>query len=53
MGNAYVRFLATIVATALAIRVVIDLLRPVLGYLLAAIVIAGLVVAIRWWRNRW
>ena len=51
--NPWLRFLAGVVAVALAIRVTIDLLRPVLGYLVAAIVIAGVVVAIRWWHSRW
>ena len=50
----WIRFFAGIVAAAIAIRLVIDLLRPVLGYLIAAIVIAGLIVLVRWWRSsRW
>lgn len=49
----WVRFVAGLVAIALAIRVSIDLLRPVLGYLIALAVIAGILVAIRWWSNRW
>lgn len=52
--NPWLRFLGGVVGVAVAIRVTIDLLRPVLGYLVAAVVIAGLIVAIRWWRsNRW
>ena len=50
----WARFLFGIVAVAVAIRVTIDLLRPVLGYLIAAVTIAGIVIAISWWqRNRW
>ena len=49
----WARFLFGIVAVAVAIRVTIDLLRPVLGYLVALVAIAGVFVAIRWWNNRW
>jgi hypothetical protein len=51
--NPWLRFLAGVVAVAVAIRVTIDLLRPVLGYLIALLVIAGFFVVLRWWNNRW
>jgi hypothetical protein len=49
----WLRFFAGIVAVAVAIRVSIDLIRPVLGYLIAIVVILGFLVAVRWWSNRW
>lgn len=51
--NPWLRFFAGVVAVALAIRVSIDLLRPVLGYLIALTVIVGFFVVLRWWNNRW
>jgi hypothetical protein len=53
-SNPWFRLLVGIVATAIAIRLALDLIRPVFGLLLAVIAIAGAVAAIRWWRNnRW
>ena len=53
-SSPWLRFLAAIVFAAIAIRVTVELIRPVLGLLLAAVVIAGLLIVIRWWRNnRW
>ena len=52
--NPWVKLFAGIVAAAIAIRVTIDLLRPVVGYLIALTAIVGFVVVWRWWqRNRW
>jgi hypothetical protein len=51
--NPNTRILCGLVAVAVAIRVTVDLLRPVLGYLIAGIAVAGVVVAVRWWRDRW
>ena len=51
--NPWLRFLASVVGVALAIRVAIDLLRPVIGYLIALTVIVGFFVVLRWWNNRW
>ncbi len=54
LQSPWMRFLIAIVGTALAIRLAIDLIAPVAGYLLAALAIAGVVIAARWWRdNRW
>jgi hypothetical protein len=43
-----------VIAAAVAIRIAVELIRPVFGFLLAALAVAGLVVLVRWWRNnRW
>jgi len=48
------RFLVAIIGTAIAIRLALDLIAPVFGYLVAVVALAGLVIAVRWWRNsRW
>lgn len=53
-SSPWVRFFAGIVFAAIAIRVAVMLIAPVLGYLLAAAAIVGVVVLVRWWRNnRW
>lgn len=52
-NNPYIRILAGFVAIAVAIRVIFDLLAPVFPYLLAAIVVFGVVQIARWWRDRW
>jgi hypothetical protein len=36
-----------------AIRVVIELIMPVAPYLIGAIVLAGIVRAVVWYRGRW
>jgi hypothetical protein len=53
-SNPWLRLIVGIVCVAVAIRVVVDLLRPIAGFLLAVIVLTGLVIAAHWWRNnRW
>jgi len=53
-SSLWLRFMVGIVAVAVAVRLVVDLLRPVFGFLLAAVVVGGLVALVRWWRNnRW
>jgi hypothetical protein len=53
-SNPWLRFFAGIVCAAIAIRVALDLIRPVLGVLAAVLAMAGVVIAVRWWRNnRW
>lgn len=51
--NPIIRVLVGLVAAAVAIRVIFDLLAPVFPYLLAAIVLFDLVQIARWWRDRW
>jgi hypothetical protein len=49
-----IRFFVAIVAAALAIRLVVDLLKPIVPILVLLIVAFSLVQIIRWWRlNRW
>ncbi len=53
-SSPWLRFLAGIVAAAVAIRLTVELLRPVIPYLVVAIAIFGVVQLVRWWRNnRW
>jgi hypothetical protein len=52
-SNPYVRFLAGIVAIAVAIRLVVELLRPVLPVLVVATVVFAVVRMVSWWRGRW
>ena len=53
-SNPWLRFFAGLLAAAIAIRLAIDIVRPVLGYLLAALVLLGVVLLVRWWRHdRW
>jgi hypothetical protein len=47
------RFLVGLVLTAIAIRLVVDLIRPTLPYLAAVLVLVGAVQLARWWRDRW
>ncbi len=53
-SSPWVRFLAAVVGTAVALRLVVDLLAPIAGDLLVALALAGVVLVVRWWRNnRW
>ncbi len=53
-SSPWLRVIVGIVAAAIAIRLIADLLRPIASFLLAAVAIAGVIVAIHWWRNnRW
>ncbi len=53
-SSPWMRFFAGIVAAAVAIRVAVELIAPVLPYVVGAIAIYGIVVLARWWRdNRW
>lgn len=48
------RFAAGVLAIVIALRLAIDLIRPIAGWLVAGLVLVGLVVVVRWWRaNRW
>jgi hypothetical protein len=48
------RFLIGLVLAAVAVRFTVDLIRPIVGFLVAAFVLIGIVVLVRWWRNsRW
>jgi hypothetical protein len=52
-SNIWLRFCVGLVAAAIAMRVAVELIRPVLGFLVGAIVVVGLALVVRWWRNRW
>ena len=52
-SSPYLRFLVGIVATVVAIRVIVELLRPVLPVLVVGVVVFGIVRAVSWWRGRW
>jgi len=53
-SNTLLRFAAGVVAVVVALRVAIDLLRPIAPWLLAAALIIAIVAFARWWRaNRW
>jgi hypothetical protein len=42
-----------IVAIAVAIRVIFELLAPVMPYLVALVVLVGIVRLVSWYRGRW
>lgn len=52
-SSPWLRFLAGIVAVALAIRLTFELLQPVMPYLLAALVVLATVRLVAWYRGRW
>lgn len=45
--------LAVIVLVAAGIRIIFELLCPVLPYLVAALVIFTVIRVVRWYRGRW
>jgi hypothetical protein len=48
-----IRFLAWLVAVAVAIRVVFELIGPVLPYLAGLLVVLAIVRVVSWYRGRW
>jgi hypothetical protein len=53
-SNPLLRLAAGIVAVAIALRVAVELISPVMGFLIGAVAIVGVVLMVRWWRNnRW
>ena len=53
-SNPLLRFAVGVLAVVIALRLAIDLIRPIVGWLVACLVLVGLVVLVRWWRvNRW
>ena len=53
-SNPWLRLAAGIVAVAIALRVAVELITPVLGFLIGAIALVGVLLLVRWWRaNRW
>lgn len=52
--NPWLRLAAGILAVAIAIRVAVSLVMPVLAFVLGATVLVALVIVIRRWHaNRW
>jgi len=49
----WLRFLVGLVIAAIAIRIVVDLIRPILPYLAGVIMLVGTLQLARWWRDRW
>jgi hypothetical protein len=47
------RFIVGLVMAAIAIRIVVDLIRPILPYLAGGILLVGALQLARWWRDRW
>ena len=53
-SNPLLRFAVGVLAVVVALRLAVDLIRPVAGWLVAGVLLFGLVVLVRWWRlNRW
>ena len=52
-SNPWLRFFFGIVAVAVAIRLTVELLRPVLPALAVATVVFAAVRVVGWWRGRW
>lgn len=53
-SNPWLRFAGGIIAIAIAVRLAVELITPILGFLIGAIAVIGLLVILRWWRaNRW
>jgi len=53
-SNTLLRFAVGVVAVVVALRVAIDLLRPIAPWLFAAGLLVAVVAVARWWRtNRW
>jgi len=50
-SNPWFRFFAGMVAAAVAIRLTVELLCPILPYLVGAITLAAALIVWRWWRN--
>lgn len=48
-----IRFLAWIVAIAVAIRAVFELLAPIAPYLIAGLIVLGAIRLFTWYRGRW
>ena len=52
-SNTWVRLIVWVFLGAIALQLIVAMLRPFLPYILAVIVIVAVVAAIRWWRDRW
>jgi hypothetical protein len=53
LNDPVIRFLAWIVAIAVAIRVIFELIAPVLPYLVVGLIVFTVVRVVNWYRGRW
>jgi hypothetical protein len=51
--NPLIRMLAVIIAIAAGIRLIYELLKPVMLYLLVAVLFLAVVRLVSWYRGRW
>lgn len=52
--NAWVRLLVWVVCAAIAVQLVVAVIRPLVPYLLVGAAIVALACVVRWWRSdRW
>lgn len=51
--NPVIRMLAVVVAVVVGIRLIFELIRPVMPYLVAALVLFTVFQLVRWYRQRW
>ena len=49
----WVRLIVTIFLGAVALQLIVDVVRPLVPYIVAVAVLIGVVWAVRWWRDRW
>jgi hypothetical protein len=53
-SNPWLRFFAGMLGAAIAIRLTVELLRPIFPFLVGALTVAAALIVWRWWRNsRW
>ena len=48
--NAWFRFFLFLLGAAIAVRLVVDLIRPTIPYLAGGLVLYAVFVVVRWWR---
>ena len=51
--NPWVRVIVTIFLGAVALQLLVDVVRPLLPYIVAVALLIGVLWAARWWRDRW
>lgn len=51
--NPWVRLIVGIFFAAIALQLIVEMIRPYLPYMLAVAVIVAVIAAVRWWRDRW
>lgn len=51
--NPWIRLFVGVFLGAIALQLIIEIIRPLVPYMLAVILIIVIVAAVRWWRDRW